>query len=137
MFDYIKQRDPRAVAFYWGCVPFAILWLLHNSLLTVFLFEAYLITVAVFVLCPFEFQQQDVKQQWFWKAMLRNGAIIHPLLLGSLWFLDAAYPATFVEGSTTLFFVAIIIGAMESYILSSIVDRSRPAEPGRASPPAS
>lgn len=136
MFDYIKQRDPKVIAFYWGCVPFAILWLLHNSLWTVFLFESYLITGAVFVLLPFELQRQDAKQRWFWTAMFRNGAIIHPPVLGVLWLLDATFPAIFVEGSTTLFVVAILVGAGESSLLNSIVGRSRPVEE-RASPPTS
>ena len=130
MFEYItRKRDPVAVAFYCGCVPFGILWVLHNSLVTGFSLEAYLITIGAFVLNPFELQPQNVKQRWFWKAMLRGGAIVHPLLLGGLWLLDATYP-TFVTGTGTLFFVAIMVGALESVILSSIVDRFRPTEQG-------
>ncbi len=128
MFDYVnRKRDPIALAFYCGCVPFAILWVLHNSLVTGFWLEAYLITTGAFVLNPFELQPQNVKQRWFWNAMLRSGAIVHPLFLAGLWFLDAMHPA-FVEGTGTLFFVAIMVGALESVILSSIVDRSRPPD---------
>jgi hypothetical protein len=82
MFEYAaRKRDPIAVAFYSGCVPFGVAWVLHNSLLTAFLLEAYLVTIGAFVLIPFELQPQNVKQKWFWKATLGTGAIIHPLLL--------------------------------------------------------
>ena len=128
MFEYVnRKRDPIALAFYFGCVPFAILWVWHNSLVTGFLLEAYLITMGAFVLNPFELQPQNVKQRWFWNAMLRSGAIVHPLFLAGLWYLDATHP-TFVEGTGTLFLVAIMVGALESVILSSIVDRSRPID---------
>jgi hypothetical protein len=128
MFEYVnRRRDPIAVAFYCGCVPFGIVWVLHNSLWTGFALESYLISMGAFVLDPFELQPQNVKQRWFWKAMLRSGAIVHPLFLGGLWLLDSTYP-TFVTGTGTLFFVAIIVGALESVILRSIVDWLRPAD---------
>ncbi len=130
MFEYVnRKRDPIALAFYVGCVPFAILWVWHNSLVTGFLLEAYLITMGAFVLVnPFELQPQNVKQRWFWNAMLRSGAIVHPLFLAGLWYLDATHP-TFVEGIGTLFLVAIMVGAPESGLSSvRIVDRSRPID---------
>jgi hypothetical protein len=126
MFEYInRKRDPVAVSFYCGCVPFAIIWVLHNSLWTSFMLEGYLITMGAFVINPFELQPQYVKERWFWKATLLGGAVVHPLFLAGLWFVDVTYPS-FVTGTGTIFFVAIIVGGLESVVLSSIANRSRP-----------
>jgi hypothetical protein len=128
MFDYVSRKtDPKQIAFYCGCVPFAIPWTLHNSLWTGFLLEAYLISVTVFVFLPFDFEEQNTKQRWFWKAMLRFGAVVHPLFLGGLCLLDATY-AAFVTGTGTIVFMAIVVGAIESVILSRIVSQHRPVE---------
>jgi len=126
MFEYVRRkRDPISIAFYCGAIPFGSAWVIHNSLWTGFALEVYVISVGSFVLLPFEFQTQDVKQRWFWEAMLRIGAIVHPLLLGGLWLLDARYPVL-VTGTGTIFLVTILLGALESVILSVLVNRRRP-----------
>jgi hypothetical protein len=126
MFEYVnRKRDPITVAFYCGCVPFGLAWAVYRSLKTGFALEAYFITCAVFVLNPFEFRQQDVKQRWFWKIILRTGAVIHPLLLIGLWFLDSTYPV-FVTGTGTIFFMAFIVAMAEIIVLGETVRRVRP-----------
>jgi hypothetical protein len=127
MFEYVtRKRDPIAIAFYCGTVPFGTLWALWPSLRTGFALEAYLITMFAFVLDPFEMHPQNVKQRWYWRIMLRSGALVHPLLLAGLWYLDATHP-TFVEGTGTIFLVAFVIAIVEIVVLGNIVDRFRPA----------
>jgi hypothetical protein len=82
-------------------------------------------TVAVFVFQPFDTEEQNTKQRWFWKSMFKYGAIVHPLFLGGLFALDATYP-TFVTGTGTIFFMVIVVSALESAILSKIVNQHRP-----------
>src|SRR6266700_6404786 len=126
MFEYInRKRDPVTVAIYCGGVPFAIAWVLHNSIGTAFALEAYLVTMEVFVINPFELQSENVKQRWFWRGTLLGGAVVHPLVLGGIWFLDSNNPA-FIKGGGTLFFVAIMVGALEIVTLNSIANRFRP-----------
>jgi hypothetical protein len=89
MFDYVDGgMDRVTIVFYCGAVPFAVAWLVHNSLTTAFALEAYRITCGVFVVNPFEMEKQYVKQRWLWRIMLRAGAVVHPLLLVGLWLLD-------------------------------------------------
>jgi hypothetical protein len=126
MFEYVDGGTDRVtVIFYWGCVPFGLAWAFHNSLVTGFALEAYLISIGVFVLNPFEMQKQDAKQRWFWQIMLRAGAVVHPLCLIGLWFLDATYPA-FVTGTGTIFFMALVVAGGEMVILGETVERFRP-----------
>ena len=130
MFEYInRRRDPVTVAIYCGCVPFAIAWVLHNSIWTAFALEAYLITVIAFVMNPVELQAENIKQRWFWKGMFLGGAVVHPLFLGGLWFLNSKYP-TFVTGTGTLFLVAIMVGSLESFVLNPIAHRFQPKNEG-------
>jgi hypothetical protein len=132
MFEYIsRKRDPIALVFYCGAVPFGILWVLHNSRWTGYLLEAYLITMIAFVIVPFETRQKDAKQRWFWKIMLWGGAVVHPPLMAGLWYVDATYPS-FVTGTGTLIFVAFGIGVVEALVLGETADRFRPKEQGGA-----
>src|SRR5580704_6426839 len=118
MFEYVNRKtDPKKIAFSCGCILFAIPWILHNSLWTGFLLETYVISAGVFIFLPFDSEEQDTKQRWFWKAMLKFGAVVHPLFLGGLWLLDSTY-STFVTGTGTIFFMAIAVGGLESAVLS-------------------
>lgn len=125
--DVVQKRDPITVIFYCGLAPFALAWWIHNSLTTGFLLEAYLISIAVFVIGPFEVRKQDSKERWFWNTMLRAGAVTHPLLLVGLWFLDATHP-TFVAGTGTIFLVAFVVSMAETVLLGETVKRFRPAD---------
>jgi hypothetical protein len=102
---------------------------MHNSVWTWFALEAYIVTIGAFVLIPFDLQVQNVKQRWFWRGILVGGAVVHPLFLGGLWVLDSTYP-TFVTGTGTVFFVAIVVAGLESVVLNSIANRSRPKNEG-------
>ena len=127
MFEYvIRKRDPIAIAFYVGCVPFGLAWAFHQSMITGFLLEAYLITCMTFAFMPFEVYQNRAKQPWFWKSMIRKGVLVHPVFLAAVWFLDATYPA-FVTGTGTIFFIGFVIGVAEAVLLGEIVDRTQPA----------
>ena len=129
MFDYIdRKRDPFAIAFYCGAAPFGLLWVLHHAVWTAFLLQAYLITMLVFVLDPFEARPKRARQQGFWTIMLLSGVIVHPTLLFGLWYIDSAYP-NLVEGWVALFTVAFVIAVIELVVLGEIVDRLRPSEP--------
>jgi hypothetical protein len=130
MFEYVdtKTTSPVMIAFYIGSVPFGILWVFYSCLWTGFALEAYIITMCVFVLQPYDFRQKDLKKRWYWKSMLIGGALIHPLFLGGLWFLDSRFPI-FVGGSGTIFLMAILLGPLEGIILASIVKRFSPSGP--------
>jgi hypothetical protein len=131
MFDDInRKRDPIAVIFYAGLIPFGLVWALLRSLVAGFVLQAYLITAIVFVFYPFEMQAQKVRQWSFWKQMLRIGTVAHLLLLSGLWYLDVAYPL-FVTGTGTVFFTAFVIGVIEVVVVGEIMDRSRTDESER------
>jgi hypothetical protein len=59
--------------------------------------------------------------------MLKFGAVVHPLFLGGLCLLDVTYSA-FITGTGTIFFMAIVVGAAESVMLSKIVNQHRPPD---------
>jgi hypothetical protein len=129
MFDYINtKRDPITIIFYTVGAPFGLAWALHQSLITGFALQFYLMTCIAFVLQPFEFRQKEVKQRWYWKIILCFGALIHPAFLVGLWFLDASHP-TFVTGTATVIFMGFAIGTVEMIILDQIVDYYRPEGP--------
>jgi hypothetical protein len=133
MFEYInRKRDPVAVAFYCGLVPFGLFWIMRQSLIAGFALQAYLLTVIVFVFYPFEMQAHNIKQRWFWKRMLVVGAVVHVLVLAGLWSLDANFQI-FVTGTGTVFFVGFVAGVIEMIAVGEMVDRSRPegSVPGR------
>jgi hypothetical protein len=135
MFEYVsRKRDPVVVLFYCGTIPFGILWAVRPSLGTGFLLEAYLITMGTFAIVPFETRQQDVKQRWYWKFMLRAGSLVHMPMLACLWYIDATYPS-FVTGTGTLIFVAFVIAVIEMVVLGEIVDRFRPSVESGGAPP--
>lgn len=133
--DIDRKRDPIATAFYCGSAPFGLLWVLYQAVWTAFLLQAYVITMAVFVLDPFDARPQRAKQRGFWRAMLLSGVIVHPALLFGLWYLDSAHP-NLVEGWVTLFTVAFVIAVVELVVLGEIVDRLRPSEERGDTPPA-
>jgi hypothetical protein len=138
MFDYMQKRDPFAIAFYCGAVPFGLLWAFHHAVWTAFLLQAYLITMAVFVLDTFEMRPNRAKQRRFWKVMLLTGVLVHPLLLFCLWRLDAVYPGL-VRRWGPLFIVAILASILEMVILGETVDRlmGTEAQQDGTGPPAS
>ncbi len=126
MFDYVDPgMDRVTIIFYWCAVPFSLAWIIHNSLWTGFGLEAYLITYLVFILDPFQMQKQYVRKWWYWRVMLRAGAVVHPLFLIGLWFLDKAYPEL-VTSSGDLFFMVSVIFVIEMIILGETVKRFRP-----------
>src|SRR5579872_4437763 len=113
MFDYSnRRRNPITVIFYGGLVPFVLVYAFHQSLATAFALETYLVSVCVFVIGPFEVKKRTVRELSFWKAMLRAGAVIHPLFLAGLWYVDSTHPE-FVAGVGTLFFVAFVLSVVE------------------------
>jgi hypothetical protein len=126
MSEYInRKRDPAAVIFYCGLIPFGLFWVVHRSLFAGFLLQTYLITVVVFVFYPFEMKVQNLRQWWFWKRMLQAGIPAHLLLVTGLWYLDATYPF-FVTGTGTVFFLGFVAGVIETVVVDEIVDRPRP-----------
>jgi hypothetical protein len=130
MFEYInRKRDPITIALYLGAAPFAIAWVLHNSIWTAFALEAFLITMEVFVINPVELQGEKIRQRGYWKGMILSGMVLHPLFLGSVWFLDSKYPVL-IRGTGTLFFVAIMVGALESVTINPIAARLQPKNGG-------
>jgi hypothetical protein len=132
MFEYVNQkRDPIAIIFYFVAGVFGLLWGIYPSLLTGFMGEAYLITCLIYVVIPFEFQKREVKQLWFWKAMLGAGALIHLPLMLLLWFLDVSFPVL-LAGILPMFIVGAVIGVPETMIFSWIVEHYRPAVAGGA-----
>jgi hypothetical protein len=138
MFDYInRKKDPIAVIFYCGLIPFGLFWVLRRSLIAGFAFEAYFATMAAFVYGPFEIHNQihNFREPWFWKSLLLAGGLVHPLFLIGLWYLDRTYPV-FVTGTGTLGLVGFVVGVVEMVAVGEIVDRFRPPEQeGRPSLP--
>ena len=124
--DSVERRDPITVIFYCGLAPFAVVWWIHQGLATGYALEAYLVSCCVFIVDPFEMRQEYVKQQWYWRIMLRAGLIVHPLVLIGLWFVDKSH-SVFVDGTGTIFFMALVISVAETAILRQIVEHYRPA----------
>ena len=128
MFEYInRKRDPVAIIFYFGLIPFGLFWVFHRSPIAGFSLQTYLVTAIVFVFYPFEMQVQSVKQWSFWKWMLRIGAVAHPLFLAGLWYVDVTYPV-FVTGTGTVFFTAFVIGVIEAVVVGEMVDHFKSNE---------
>src|SRR6185437_3975148 len=130
----VEKRDPITIVFYCGLAPFAVAWWIRNSLATGFALEAYLITCCVFVVDPFEMRKKYVTQRWFWRIMLRAVVVVHPIILVGLWFLDKLHPV-FVDGTGTIFLMAIVIAAAEIGVLAGIVKHLRPEQRPDVSPP--
>jgi hypothetical protein len=125
MFEYINQkRDPVAVIFYCGLIPFGLFWVIRRSPIAGFALQSYVISIIVFVVYPFEMKVKNIKRWSFWKRMLQIGASAHLLLLTGLWFLDATYPV-FVTGTGTVFFTAFVAGVIEMVVVGEILDRPR------------
>lgn len=124
--DSVEKRDPITVILYCGLAPFAVAWWIHNSLATGFAMEAYLVTCCVFVVDPFEMRKEYVKQRWYWRIMLRAGLIVHLPVLAGLWFLDKTH-SVFVDGTGTIFFMALVISVVEIGVFEGIVKQLRPA----------
>ena len=55
------------------------------------------------------------------------GAIVHPLFLTGMWYLDVTYPS-FVIGGATLILLVFAASVVESIILKSLVSRFQPME---------
>jgi hypothetical protein len=130
---YLVKSNPVSAIFYCGAIPFAVLWIAHNSVATAFALQAYCVTTLVLLDDPFRTERQNVKEWWFWKALLRGGALIHPFVLAGIWWLDAAHLALVTRG-VGLFSVAFVAGALEVVVLGLIVDRCRPPDRAKTGP---
>ncbi len=120
--DSVEKRDPITIIFYCGLAPFVVAWWIRNSLATGFAMEAYLVTCCVFIVDPFEMRKEYVRQRWYWRIMLRAGLIVHPPVLIGLWFLDKTH-SVFVDGTGTIFLMALAISVAEIVILGETVKR--------------
>ena len=126
MFEYSDQkRDPAAIIFYCGLIPFGVFWVVHRSVATGFALQSYSIAASVFVFYPFEMKARKLKDWPFWKRMLRVGVPINVLFLLGLWFLDTHFPI-FVTGIVAVTFTSFILGVVETVVVGEILDRSRP-----------
>ncbi len=133
MFEYIKQkRDPVAIIFYCGLIPFGSFWVIWRSLIAGFALQAYVITVIVFVFYPFEMKSLSLRQWFFWKQLLQVGITAHLIFLTGLWFLDDNYPI-FVTGTGTVFLTAFVIGVIEMVVVGEILDRVHPTDDSSSS----
>jgi hypothetical protein len=123
---YLIKENPVRSVVYFGAIPFAIPWILHNSVTNGFALQAYFVTTFVFALEPFRNKKLEVKKWWFWRAMLIGGIPIHPLFLYGMWYLDRTN-TSFVNGAATLFLLVLVAGVLESIILGNVVNRFLPA----------
>ena len=124
---YLIKENPIRSIIYCGAIPFAGLWIFHNSERNGFALQAYFVTTFVFVYEPFRNKKLEVKRWSFWKAMLMAGMPIHPLFLVGMWYLDRTY-SSFVKGGATLFLLVFLATVLESIILGHFVDRFLPAQ---------
>lgn len=132
---YLVGENPIRSLLYLGAIPFAALWIAHNSFWRGFALQLYFITTFVFAYYPFRKEKEDAKKWWYWKAMLVGGILIHPALMLALWNLDGAHP-DLVTGAGGLFGITFLVAVLESIMIGSIVNRYRPKyqETGDSSP---
>jgi hypothetical protein len=132
-FLYLFGADPLRTFFYCGAVPFGIIWILRQSVPTAFALQAYCVTTLVFVDNPFRTEKRNIKQWWFWRAIFKGGAVIHPFVLAGMWRLDVDYP-TVAKRGTGVFSIIVVAGVLELIILGMIVDRARSVRQDEAKP---
>ena len=129
MFEYSNQkRDPVAIVFYCGLIPFGLCWVVYRSLVAAFALQSYLIGAIVFVVYPFEMKARNLKEWSFWKRMLQVGVPVSVLFLSGLWVLESHYPI-FVGGIVAVTFTSFVLGIVEMIVVGEIVDRLRPPGP--------
>jgi hypothetical protein len=122
---YLIKENPVRSIIYCGDIPFGWFWIRHDSVISAFALQAYLITTLVFVYEPFRNRRLYVRRWWFWKAMIIGGIPIHSLFLGMMWHLDRTY-SSFVVSGATLFLLVFVAGVLESIILGNFVNRFLP-----------
>ena len=127
MFEYSNQkRDPIQIIFWCGGIPFIVFWLFHrHSIIAAFAVQVYVVSAAVFLFYPFTIQPQNVRQKWFWKLLLQAGIMPHLLFLTGLWYFDVTYP-NFTTTPGTVIFMAFVLGVIEMFVVSMIMDRLHP-----------
>jgi hypothetical protein len=124
---YLIKANPVRLLIYCGAIPFAVLWIVHDTRWNAFLLQAYFVTTFVFAYEPFRNKKQAVTEWRFWKGMLLGGIAIHPLVLAGIYYLDVSN-SSFVESGATLFLVIFVASVLESIVLKSVASRFQPPE---------
>jgi len=121
MFEYGNEKtDPVTIAIWCTVVPFGLFWAFHRSLLSAFLVQASIISIATFfyglkVLNAWV----NIDKRWFIKSILVTTILIHPLVLAIAWHLDANYP-TLITGVGPIFVTGYIAGVIEMIIVGEM-----------------
>jgi hypothetical protein len=131
MFGYISpdnrgiDLDAPAICFVVGWTPFLIAWVEYNTAFTEFLVQAYFLTIFLFVVYPRKYERRNIKQLWFWKAMLVGAFPLHSVTLAAMWLFDVWDKPKWGSGRTVLGIVVVAV-MIEGPLVSKIVNFFRP-----------
>jgi cyanate permease len=126
MFEFINDDDDGiglnapTICFVLGWLPFIIAWAEYNTVLTEWLVQVYFLTILIFIVYPTKYARKNVRQRWFWKAMLAVALVLHPVILVGMWFVDA-WEKTKWHEATTMLSTALAALIVEALLLYKIV----------------
>ena len=121
MFEYGSEKtDPVTIAIWCIVVPFGLFWAFHRSLLSAFLVQASIISIATFFYgLRARTSSENIDKHWFVKSILVTTILVHPLLLAIAWNVDANYPAM-ITGIGSIFVTGFIAGVIEMLIVGEM-----------------
>jgi hypothetical protein len=100
--------------------PLSLFCAFHRSLLSAFLVQASIISIATFFYgLKFPEAWENIDKHWFIKSILVTIILIHPLFLAVAWYLDANCPAL-ITGVGSIFVTGFIAGVIEMTIVGEM-----------------
>jgi hypothetical protein len=115
-----EKTDPVTIAIWCTVVPFGLFWAFHRSLLSAFLVQASIISIATFLYgLKVPESWENIGKRWFIKSILVTTILIHPLFLAIAWYLDADFPAL-ITGVGSIFVTGFIAGVIEMLIVGEM-----------------
>jgi hypothetical protein len=116
-----------------GSVPFIALAIVHQTLTTILLLQAYLLTSIEFGLIFFVEERDNVRRLWFWKAMAPC-ILVHVAVLAAVFFWDKSNPQMVAKG-LTLSVVLWVAAMIDLYLMLWVIEIFRPSdENGKVGP---
>jgi hypothetical protein len=126
MFEYGNEKvDPAKIAVWSVVVPLGIFWAFHRSLLSAFLLQASVISIAAFFYgLKVQDAWENISKYWFIKTIFVTTCLIHPSFLVIAWYLDASYPIL-ITGVGSIFVTGFVVGVIEMVVVAEITKRFR------------
>jgi hypothetical protein len=109
-----------------GGVPFVLLAVVHQTLLTILILQAYMLTVLLFGYLLFVEERDNISKVWLWKAMIPI-SLVHAIALMSVFFWDKAYPDLANKGLISTSILSVF-GLIEYFFMLWLIELFRPSD---------